>query len=966
MENDVKLNLTNIQSPPFWKAASYFSLWLMWEFAARLPPHVSIAFDTKCKEWWEVIMKIEIACCKDDSTKQKGDLLEALSKKLLEAQGYSVIQEIRFTGVELDLLCEHNVSGKKIYVECKAQKDSIGAPILRQLLGTVTGYEYAEGWLISTAEFGKEAKGFVEMWKEKPIEHSSKLSFYSPELVIDALQVASIVSKPPISKAEEFMGDAEFLGDWTLLVTKYGMYWCVYTLQGGAPSGVLIYNASNGRHIQDESTIDNLSNLETPLTDYELKIGLKRDVLVPTALPLVVEVQTGDSWHDYRPARPQDFVGRDSTQKEILNFLDAAQNSNGSRVFAITGNSGLGKSSLIAKLRDRSRNKHYKNRYFVYAVDIRGARSPQYILSSLIACFREAQKEGFGDVIDLNLTDPTTPLNSPNIKKYLDSLDAKKQVVCLVFDQFEELYSKPELFGIFKSAKDLMLDVAACKGNFVLGFAWKTDSTTQQDHPAYHMWHELADHRREYKLDVFDSGEISNSITTFEKEIGRKLSAEARHQITHSSQGFPWLLKKLCINLYEGLNKGEGSESMLVDLDAGRLFESDLDSLTPSELTCLKLVAQKAPADWSEIIELSGITVLNNLVHKRLVIKSGDRLNIYWDIFKDYLLTGKVPVIPFNYMPTTDPSSMLNICKRLVGDKYISSVDLAATVSLNEKTIWNIGADLVMFGLAERVGTSFKLHRNMSVYSEDAALKLLRGKLDKHALKLSLYKKFAGKTIEPHYIKEALKSALPKAKFGEKTWATYSNRSINFLVYAGFLARAGQNVVVQDLGAAITDRDGLARRGKQRGKVFSVSVSPFSVCEAIDILAQGPKNQAAINRNAISVLKRFELVSIKNNIVTLNKMSIDKYGGGAEAVWAIAKNESSLIQCVEFMTIAPEIDNKELAEYISKELNLNWSKGSIKRNGGILKQWSGWIKEGIDKSCTPLPPCRTSKALEVF
>lgn len=315
-------------------------------------------------------------------------------------------------------------------------------------------------------------------------------------------------------------------------------------------------------------------------------------------------------------------------------------------------------------------------------------------------------------------------------------------------------------------------------------------------------------------------------------------------------------------------------------------------------------------------------------------------------------------------MPTTDPSSMLNICQRLVGNNYISSVNLADSVSLNEKTIWNIGADLVMFGLAERDSTSFKLHRNMLLYSEDVALKLLRGKLDKHVLKLSLYKKYAGKTIEPDYVKEVLKSCLPKAKFGEKTWTIYSNRLINFLVYAGFLARAGKNVVVQDLGSAITDREGLARRGKQRGKVFSVSVSPFSVCEAIETLAQGPRNQEAINRNAISVLNRFELISIKNNIVTLNQESIDKYGGGNEAVWSIAKNENALIKCVEFMGNSPEVDNKKLAEYISKEFNLNWSEGSIKRNGGVLKQWSGWIKEGIDKSCTPAPPGRTNKALQ--
>ncbi len=632
-------------------------------------------------------MKIEVACKKEDSTKKKGDLLENLSKKLLEAQGYSVIEEIRIVGAELDLLCEHKVNKKVIYVECKAQKDPISAPVLRQLWGTVDCEDYSEGWLISTSEFTKDARGFVESWKSKPKEKSSRLSFYAPNLVIDSLKDASIIKSPPISSAESFIGDAEFIGEWTLLITQYGMFWCVYTLNGGAPYGVLIYNASNGRQIQEEVTLNNLSTLETTLADYDLNIGIKvlksNDAILPPTLPTVVEVQTGESWDDYRPARPEDFVGRDITQKGILSFLSSAKSDNGSRVFAITGNSGLGKSSLIAKLRDRSRNQHYRKKYFVYAVDIRGARSSSYILSALITCLREAQSNGFGKVIDLSLTDPSAPLNSLSIQEYLDSLDESGQVICLVFDQFEELYSKPELFGIFKAAKDLMLDVAGCKRNFVLGFAWKTDSTTQQDHPAYHMWHELADHRREYRLDVFDNGEISKSITTFEKEIKQKISAETRHQISNSCQGFPWLLKKLCINLYEGMSKGEGSESLLVDLDAERLFQSDLESLSPQEMTCLKLVAQKAPADWSEIIEISGTSVLNNLVNKRLVIKSGDRLNIYWDIFKDYLLTGRVPVIPFNYIPSSDLSSMLNICKFLVNEKFISSLNLAEIATLN-------------------------------------------------------------------------------------------------------------------------------------------------------------------------------------------------------------------------------------------------------------------------------------------
>jgi hypothetical protein len=909
-------------------------------------------------------MKIEVACLKEDSNKEKGDLLESLSKKLLEAQGFEVVTEIRIVGAELDLLCKHKVNGKEIYVECKAQKDPVPAPVLRQLWGTVDSEEYSEGWLISTSEFTKDAKGFIEGWKTKPKDKSQRLSFYSPKEVIGALTAASIIKSPPEDNAAGRVGGKESLGEWILLVTKFGIYWCVYTLEGGAPHKVIAYHASTGNEVLDDKALSNLSGLDTTLANYEFLTSQDRIRALghpsAAALPMVVEVQTGESWNDYRPARPQDFVGRDELQKEILGFLESAKSNNGSRVFAITGNSGLGKSSLIAKLRDRSRNIRYKNKYFVYAVDVRGAKSSSYILASLLACLKKAQENGFGNRAEVALTNPDTPLNSPEVQSYLDSLERRDQVVCLVFDQFEELYSKPELFGIFKAAKDLMLDVAACRKNIVLGFAWKTDSTTQQDHPAYHMWHELSDHRREYRLDVFDNGEVAKSITTFEKEVGQKVGVETRHQIAHSSQGFPWLIKKLCINLYEGMAKGHGSESLFVDLDVGRLFESDLVSLNPQEVACLRVIAQKAPADWSEIIEISGTSTLNSLVHKRLVIKSGDRLNIYWDIFKDYLLTGKVPVVPFNYVPTNELPSVLKVCANLVYDEYLSAKELAGRMGLNERTIWNIGADLVMFGLAERDGTTFKLHRDLPVYKEDAALRLLREKIDKHSFKILLYKKFAGKTVDIYQLREALMTCLPKAKFSEKTWSTYTNRLANCLVFTGYITRAGQRLIVQDIGAPVLDTSGTLRRGKQRGNVFSVSVSPYVVFETMEKIKAGAEKTSSLGRNPLQVLKRFELVMIQSERVTLNWESVNKYGGTLEAIWSLAKNETSLARCVEIVNQNPALSPRDLAEFISKEYMLDWAEGSLIRNGNILRQWSTWIKEGIDSSSIPYPPGRTN------
>src|SRR5690606_15165129 len=127
-------------------------------------------------------MKIEVALQKSSSTKERGDLLESLAEKLLSAQSYEVIKEIRFTAVELDLLCRHKISGKEIYVECKAYRDkNIDANILKNLAGTLVFKDYAEAWLISTGEYGKEAKGFANEWKAKPKDQATRLSFYDPE-----------------------------------------------------------------------------------------------------------------------------------------------------------------------------------------------------------------------------------------------------------------------------------------------------------------------------------------------------------------------------------------------------------------------------------------------------------------------------------------------------------------------------------------------------------------------------------------------------------------------------------------------------------------------------------------------------------------------------------------------------------------------------------------------------------------
>ena len=486
-------------------------------------------------------MNIEICTPNSATPKDKGDLLEKLSKNMLEAQNYFVQEEVRRIGSELDLLCEHKVSKKKIYVECKAYRDKkIDAPIIRQLLGTIVFEDYAEGWLIATSEFSKDAKGLCEELPNRP--NGDRLVVYSALDIIQSLQASRIITSIPIDHLESHI-DPNRIGEWFLLITTFGNFWASTILSAGIPTNVICYYAKDGVLVEDQELLDNIASTDNSLAklDFSKIINTKKDIKPPIDSQIeVVEVQRGEDWNDYRPARPQDFVGRTKDINEIFDFFKKVRAKEiNTRIFAITGNSGLGKSSLIITLSEKAKNRHQKQKLFLYAIDVRAAKSPEYIYSALLKTLLEAQKKGFGDSqIKLQITNVNHPLESDSISQYLNSLEQTNQLIVLVFDQFEELFSKPELFELFNNATNILLDAASLKANLCIGFAWKTDSTTHSEHPAYFFWHRLSDYRIVRRLNPFSDRESHAVINKFEEVIGEKVHSDLRHNLIVSSEPY--------------------------------------------------------------------------------------------------------------------------------------------------------------------------------------------------------------------------------------------------------------------------------------------------------------------------------------------------------------------------------------------------------------------------------------------
>ena len=753
-----------------------------------------------------------------------------------------------------------------------------------------------------------------------------------------------------------------------MLITEYGIFWTIACLEGGVPVGVLVYSAKTGDLIEEQELLRNLAQTDTSQNelDFEYILNLAK-LRTESSLNYVVEVEHGETWADYRPARPRDFVGRKEVQEQIIHFLeDVREEKSSTRVFAIKGDSGMGKSSLIAKLRDRVRNQRYRKKFFIYAVDVRAATGASYTLRSVLACLRKAAELGFGtgNPDRLKITNSADPFESPSIQEFLTQLEQRKQVICLVFDQFEELYSKPELFAVFEATQSLLLSAVAAQSSLVLGFAWKTDSTVQQDHPAYYMWHSLADHRMEVELGRFTSSEASKAIGIFQKELGEKLRPDLRRQLIENSQGYPWLLKKLCIHVYDLVTSGN-SQSELVDkaLDVESLFDKDLQKLTHSENTCLKMIAESAPADWYGMLEVSDQEVLRGLQDKRLIIRSGDRLNLYWDIFREYVLTQTVPSIALSYLPSY-PSigAMLKIGAQLDSEKSQSLAELSELCGLSEKTIGNVIRDFNMFGIATVDQSKIRLDSSMEASDQEKILQKLRHGLKSHALTIELSKRNQGEIITTPDIIQLLKQINPTAQHKEKTWKTYAERMGQWLSVTGYLVQKENDWKIEDQGRVNRENINKTRKGRKSGgiTVFIGDTSPAKTLEALDYLRNNqPLSNKEIQekgfRNAMAALRRLRVVKNELGRYSIIEPTEFESKSSLEILWSAACNEQTVQLVIAYLKEHPTADGKTVGNFVNKERKRDWSANSEKRIGNSLYQWASWVLMGMEHEKIPEP-----------
>lgn len=891
-------------------------------------------------------IKIEVATPNDFSTTDKGKLFEKIISDILECLDYKVTDEIAFSGMEIDVLASHNKLNQTIIAECKAYRNAVDADILKKLVGDIYIKGVSLGFLFYTSQLTKGAKGILEEIKSKD---NNKLFVYSPSEIVELLiKNRRIVSNVSLQKIDGY----EYSENDYLIISPYGKFWIKPVISSGINTAVFVYYADSGKMVDDKNLLTKLSNTDTSLKTLEWitnintfenikkNIDNQRDNIVP--------ISVGDEWADYRPSRPQDFVGRENLLKDIFLFLDKVRkNETQTRMLGLQAPSGWGKSSTIVKLISKSRSSQCKNKYYIYGVDTRAATSNKYIELVLLNCLYKAMKEQFiPEVENLCLGSDGYILENGTLKNIFNYLKEHQKVILIYFDQFEELFLKEELFSLFTKFQQLINSVCAEQENIVIGFAWKTDTNIPANHPAYNLWHGFSDRRKDFKLNLFSSTEISSTITKLEKELGQKIDLKLRKTLAENCLGYPWLLKKLCIYIYNSFKSKENIDFILEKLNVKNLFEQDFNALTQNEQKCIKLIAERSPANIIEVSETYTSELINQLLHKRILIKSGMNVSLYWDIFKDYILTGKVPSVPETYIMTSQINTYCKVMLSLINNKKTNLNNLSTILCMKEGTIDNIIRDAIMVGNVKRINNDIVLLHNQ----ENDLVQTMRNYCQNHVIYNKIRSILQQKTTISYDSLTGIVNDIYKGKMADKTLKMYTAKMLSWFLKLNLLNLSSDNEVSlssDHFGTTLKDLSSTKsiQQIKHDGNSFLAGAPYEKVCELISIISNNYveiKNISPQYRNSINMLKKMNLVKIIDGQIKLypfdEKQTINKLKENV-----ISSREIEYIN--QIIPNNSNINGIKVGEMINKKFNYKWKKASEIRTGNALMRWWKWIYE---------------------
>jgi hypothetical protein len=714
---------------------------------------------------------------------KRGHLLEDFVARLLHIQGFGEPRtenlNVTAEGIEIDVVAQHRVTGQRLMAECKAYGSNIRVPQFEPFVGKYliarADDEHLAGIFVGLPRLTPEADEQARKVEAKFAGFRRLSSFEVCKLLVDADLL------PPIEAGPSLQSDL------TVVISEHGLALAAHELDQKTRRAIRM--AVWGRGGVPDPVLDLVERtLARGLLVTAVGEDIPGSVALATSVPTIVSVQGSSSDFEYQlPAAPRFFVGRKSVTSSLADLLTARARGG---VLVVNAKSGWGKSSLALRL---AHTVHTAGGVAL-VVDSRTAESPAFVAAALETLVREGDRR---KILRLPRDSAFSSLESIVGSLQRGTWPKGQRPLLILFDQFENVFRDEALTRQFRDLALLVADIAA---PVTVGFSWKTDLVGwTEDHP-YRLRDEIRGAADVAVLDPLGPREVETLLRRLEKAVGGKLHRELRQRLRELSQGLPWLLKKLASHIISEVDRGATQEELVREsLNVQSLFERDLAELSPAEQQGLQTIARSAPALVSELEDVVATPILQSLLNRRLVVQVGERIDTYWDTFRDFLLTGRVAIEESFIVRHAPSSGVAKLLRATIAAGGSLSVQAAASrLGTSPNVIWNWTRELRQLGLVSAEPNRVVVDEEI-IASGDRELEVrarVAATLRRHKV-VSVVNRLLGEDAGPvplTRVAAELAGAFPAVEANAESWLTYARAFSQWLAYAGIVTVSREGI----------------------------------------------------------------------------------------------------------------------------------------------------------------------------
>jgi hypothetical protein len=864
----------------------------------------------------------------------KGHLFEKFVAKLFEAYGCNkpTIKNlnVRSNGYELDLVTQFTLSSKRAIAECKAYSSPLAVGELNIFYSKLCTdrFDHSDtyGWFVAIPGLTKDGHELA-----RKIEKND-----SGFKLITAIEIYELVRQKAWITPIQASGSV-VISDEAILVTASGVAAIAKQLDPAnrLPTRVLVQR-SDGTVSQDDINL-------IAATDYANGLPIL-DLGVPSAIPapsqvadipnLFTVVGSKADFEYQFPAAPEFFVGREDILARIKGITDSAGSQ--ASVIVLNAQSGWGKSSLALRLAYQAE----KAGGFSVVFDTRTAASASYVSAALRKALTDAVASG-------KLSMPPDP-SFASLQSTLTTLQAafsqgKKVPMLIFFDQFENVFRNTRLTQEFR---DLALGIREVEAPIFIGFSWKTDLVGLTEGYPFQLRDEIRGAALVLNVEPFGPKEVGTLLGRLGKAAKTKLSTDLRQRLREYSQGLPWLLKKLANHILTQLQAGTSEEELLADaLNIERLFEQDLATLEAQEIEAIKMIAREAPVAVADIVERVSPQVIQSLVDQRLVVRVGERLDTYWDTFREFLVSGKVAVED-TYILRQRPLGTSNLLKFLVScGGEATATDVARGLSTSSNVVFNASRELRQLGiLAPKPGSLILAEQLRSgKLTESQVQERVNKALRRHKVFSKLQDLLAASASQKITVDDLAKqmpNLFPAMAAKTNTWRVYALAFASWFDYAGLVQLRGQILCAPSSPSKVRLL-GAKEEGRRRtfpqtrpGIAFELlrtKLDSTRVCSLTD----SAKQKAITDLQVLGLFD--DAGNIRDN--TLALLLLDESNGAAvlrELLSKVPGGEAGL----KLLQTKADARPEDIGGLIKEAYGLPWASSTVSMAGSTFRAWA--------------------------